>query len=120
MTPTPTRRRWFQFGLRTMFVVLTLFAVWFAWELSYVRERKACLAQVYHGRWDDGPRLFLVAPTTVEYATIPFWRAIFGDEPVDYIVMGVGHTAEECRAAKQLFPEAQMYQQANGGPIRLK
>jgi hypothetical protein len=28
MTPTPSRRRWFQFGLRTMFVAVSLFALW--------------------------------------------------------------------------------------------
>jgi hypothetical protein len=30
MTPAP-KRRWFQFSLRTMFVVVTVFACWLGW-----------------------------------------------------------------------------------------
>jgi hypothetical protein len=50
--PTPRRRRWFQFGLRTMFVVVTLVAVffgmvlgWFNWARRWDAERNAFLEQ---------------------------------------------------------------------------
>ena len=42
--PAP-RRRWFQFGLRTLFVLTTLVALWLAWELSFIRERQAWLRE---------------------------------------------------------------------------
>ena len=42
--PAP-RRRWFQFGLRTLFVLMTLVALWLAWELNFIRERQAWLRE---------------------------------------------------------------------------
>jgi len=39
------RRRWFQFGLRTLFVLMTVVALWLAWELSFIRERQAWLRE---------------------------------------------------------------------------
>jgi hypothetical protein len=39
------RRRWFQFRLRTLFVLTTLVALWLAWELSFIRERQAWLRE---------------------------------------------------------------------------
>ena len=38
MTTQP-RRRWFRFGLRTMFVVVTIFSLVFGWHVQRVRER---------------------------------------------------------------------------------
>ena len=42
----PTRRRWFQFGLGTMLLLVTVFAVWLGWELSYIREHGLTLRAV--------------------------------------------------------------------------
>ena len=39
VTTTP-RRRWFRFSLRTLFVVVTVFAAWLGWELNWIRERR--------------------------------------------------------------------------------
>jgi hypothetical protein len=39
------RRRWFQFGLRTLFIVMTVVALLLAWELSFIRERQAWLRE---------------------------------------------------------------------------
>lgn len=39
----PGKRRWFRFGLRTMFVVVTVLACWLGYELSWVRQRRAVL-----------------------------------------------------------------------------
>ena len=36
--------RWLRFGLRAMFVVFTMFAVWLGWTASIVHQRKALLA----------------------------------------------------------------------------
>lgn len=40
-TPTPLRRRWFQFGLRTMFVVVAASAVSLWWMIPSVASRVA-------------------------------------------------------------------------------
>jgi hypothetical protein len=35
--PSPADRRWFQYSLRTLFIIVTVFAVWLGWELSIIR-----------------------------------------------------------------------------------
>src|SRR5688572_26854602 len=45
MTDQP-RLRWFRFGLRTLFVVVTLLCCYLAWETSVVRQRKAALQEL--------------------------------------------------------------------------
>ena len=39
----PSHRRWFQFGTGTMLLLVTIFALWLGWELSYIRERQATI-----------------------------------------------------------------------------
>jgi len=99
------KRRWFRFSLRTMFVVVTLVAVflaWLGWELSYIRERKAWLRQNdFYG---------LVTGVTVwkgssGKAQIPWWRTMLGDEAVGVIQFPAHWPDEQCDHAMQLFPE---------------
>ena len=111
--PTPKSRRWFKwswltFSLRTMFVVVTVFAVWLGWELKYVRDRKAALDLLTQS-----------GGTTVIYGTlsnpvslpvpIPWWRRLLGDEGIPYLLFPATWTDEECNHAIQLFPEARPY-----------
>jgi len=42
-TAPPTRRSRFQFGLGTLFVMVTLFACWLGWTLYQVRKREELL-----------------------------------------------------------------------------
>ena len=42
----PTRRRWFAYSLRTLFIVLTLFGVWLGWQVRIVQHRIAMLKQL--------------------------------------------------------------------------
>ena len=109
-----------------MFVLMAILAVWLSWELREIERRKAYLAGVYYGRWDprwhgyrgDDPKFFgLTAPSVADYATIPFWRCLLGDEPVDFIVLGVGSPVEDVRVARNLIPEARIYRQATGGAV---
>ena len=44
MTPAPSRR-WFAFSLRTLFVVVTMFACWLGYELNWIRQRHEMLAK---------------------------------------------------------------------------
>ena len=46
MGPSPTRRRWLQFSLRGLLIVVTLVAVWLGWNVHVVRQRKAALAEI--------------------------------------------------------------------------
>jgi hypothetical protein len=40
-----SRRRWYQFGLGTMFVVVTLLAVFIAYHVNWIRQRRAVIEE---------------------------------------------------------------------------
>ncbi|HEY2838671.1 MAG TPA: hypothetical protein VGJ26_05965 [Pirellulales bacterium] len=75
------RRRWFQFGLRTMFVVVMLFAALLGWELKFVRERQTWI-EANFGWIDHDWRLWYYPPNydgqrlRQSSATIPFRWAV--------------------------------------------
>ena len=83
-----TRRRWMQFGLRSLLVALTalVFAFgWIAWELNYIREQRAWLR--------SHPDLVVVENTgpgapvnDVPPPRIPWWRSVLGDEAVELAI----------------------------------
>jgi len=103
------RRRWFQFSLRTMFVVVTVFAVWLGWQLKIVNERQAFLLWVENTGGVYGP---VVANSGhQDQPQIQFWRIWLGDFGV--IVIGLGKQFEndqgKAEEARQLFPEADIY-----------
>ncbi len=108
-------RRWFAFSLRTLFIVVTMFAVWLGWELNFVRQRLALRKQLAAGAgW---------VLTVTEYCgysacalpgrsvradvmKIPFWRRWMGDEPIAQMGFDRGATAADRARARELFPEA--------------
>ncbi|HEY2840120.1 MAG TPA: hypothetical protein VGJ26_13275 [Pirellulales bacterium] len=129
MTPTTPPSRWFQFGLRTMFVVVFLLAIflgWLAWTLRMIHARRAVLESVSDrhgdfwtlGRCQEG----LGGPKDVREAearelatqcSIPFWRKWLGDEPVALIFDTFG-TEVDRSEQRRLFPEAIAIQQFPG------
>ena len=40
-----SKRRWFQFNLRTLFVLITLIACWLGYELNWIRQRRNFIAE---------------------------------------------------------------------------
>ena len=42
-TPAKPRRRWFRFGLRTLFVAATAVACWLGYQLNWIRQRHDAL-----------------------------------------------------------------------------
>jgi len=38
-----SKRRWFRYSLRTLFVMMTVFACWLGYELNWIRQRHAVL-----------------------------------------------------------------------------
>ena len=42
----PTRRRWFRFSLRTLFVAVTVLCVWLGWNANTVQKRKTLLREI--------------------------------------------------------------------------
>ena len=51
---TAPNRRWFRYGLRTLFVVVTAVACWLAYELNWIYQRHKFLAE--HGALHFGQR----------------------------------------------------------------
>jgi hypothetical protein len=121
MTPTTApRRRWFSYSLRTLFVLVTVVAVWLGLELRFVRERESWL-QVNKAliRAREPIELQPIPARSVSVVgmwtysrptngSFPFWRKWLGDAPVEYIVFPEGWTDQE--RVKRLFPEAELEQ----------
>ncbi len=103
MTPIAPRR-WFQFGLRTMFLAVTVFAVWLGWELTVVRERQTLRRFV---EMDDGMVMARnpVDPNSV--CAIPWWRTMLGDESAALIVLGRSKGFDEAKI-RAAFPEVEL------------
>jgi hypothetical protein len=111
--PTPPRRRWFQFSLATMFVVVTVVAVFVAYDANLIRQRRAAKA-VMTAR---GVRILMrpagagdlpIGPGVNDnpgfaQGRIPLHRRLMGDQGV--AVIGVVE-ADDVNYAKTNFPEA--------------
>jgi hypothetical protein len=99
-----TRRRWFRFSLRTLFVVAALVACGAAWvgaEVRFVRQRNAFYAKVWAVRGD----FKWVEPVPDNLKSK--WHEWLGDAgPVERICVP-HYCADDFRAeAERLFPEA--------------
>lgn len=120
-------RRWLRYSLRTLFIVMTVFGCWLAYEMNWIRQRHEFLAkqQTLRSTW---PQSFL---TKLE--SVPWWKAqdrsdqlapgmlwLFGEQalakliyivPTDDITIRNGKpeiagSHPEVVRAMQLFPEA--------------
>ena len=119
----PTRRRWFQFSLGTMLLLMTLLCVWLAWQVRIVRERQALMAflkeqggttmtlkdwrdpSAYGGYAPSGSAPSVVAPPQI---SVPFWRQWMGDEPIVEVVYPPDSAESDIESARAAFPEAEV------------
>ena len=109
MIPAP--RRWFSFSLRTMFVVVRVFACWLGYELNWIRQRHEALDK--DGFTSEAP------PASADFVTAPGWLWLFGERGYDTIWFKVpnderdgmelnpAEVAEVARVSR-LFPEAEI------------
>jgi hypothetical protein len=115
--PNPSRRRWFQFSMRTMFVVVTLLAIpmgWVTWEWSFVQERNAIKERLEGGRlasfmlWDDmSRRKGWFRPDRSIVGFRPYLRELlFDDPPVYDIMVEYEHYDRELTLIESHFPES--------------
>jgi hypothetical protein len=95
----PSRRRWYQFSLRTMFVVVTLVSIllgWVMYSLDWIRQRN---------EWLDRSSIWSLGPTdrlTRRNVTAPCGLWLFGEEGVS-VIHCMSYQQER---GQQLFPEA--------------
>jgi hypothetical protein len=85
MTPSAPPRRRFRFSLRTLFVLVTVFGVWFGWELKFVRERQAVREELQRNGGIVQTAAEIQQPWFVGTRTIPFWRRWLGDEAMWFV-----------------------------------
>lgn len=104
------KRRWFQFGLRTTFILVAVFAMALGWltsEWRYVRQRQALIymaidtvdKNAYQALRDDDEFEYYG-----ERRTVPFWRRWMGDEDAFSLILRQG-AKQEMKEADLLFPE---------------
>jgi hypothetical protein len=112
-TTPPRRRRWYQFGLRTMFVVVTVFAVWLGWELKFVRERDKSRRWIVENGGDISSIIAMTVDGSANVhfespANLPFWRRWMGDELIGSIWLAAEPSEADIRRLRRQFPEAKV------------
>jgi hypothetical protein len=112
----PTRRRWYQFGLGTLFLEVLLVA-WLARESTTIYDRRKALAWLKENSVgvmtvDDGYRLSGHWGGEFVPPTIPWWREMLGDAPIPSLLLEPGKSAEKDALKSRCsvwFPEAEIY-----------
>ena len=136
MNVEPRRRRWFRlaFSLRTLFVVVTGFAVWLGWNAQIVRERKAVLREIeavslpqdfaftsleavekipvpvvlYQPTNKESGITYYKPPFMPGYVRVSYIRRLFGDESGIKVLVPNSLDAELAERLEKAFPEAQL------------
>src|SRR5690349_6033408 len=104
---TPTRRRWYQFSLRTLFLAVTVVAAWLAWSLYRVHQRDATYRFLGATGYASSFYLPNSSETTAPWRSLPITWRILGAKPTVWISLSKQRFTEEDRARIQsLFPEA--------------
>jgi len=104
------------FSLRTLFVVVTVFACWLGWQAHRIAQRAEARQWIdrRNGVWDsfDDPQspwkeLRLTAGVEKKLREFSIVRQLFRDTPIMLIVLPKGTvTEEEIAGLRALFPEA--------------
>ena len=106
MPDHPPLRRLFQFRLRTLMIVVTLFCTFAGWIGNQVRtahQRKAMFANcsqsiILYSFADEGDQFSLISP-------IKRW---LGDVSVQYMVVSATVDPADLKAIRETFPEAEI------------
>ena len=101
-----TKPRWFRFSLRTLFVVVTLFGVWLAIQVKWIRDRREFLKATPETRY-----VFTVSRGALPWRSQPaapglLW--LFGEPGVNYLSIEAEAGQPFADEARRLFPEAEI------------
>lgn len=112
-TKATPRRRWFRFGLRTMFVVLTMFSLWLGWQANWIRERHSLIdAPQQTGVEPEydviSQSMSLRAPLQVETKDAPWPLLWLGERGVYTLYIRDDMPKAEVARIRALFPEAEI------------
>lgn len=127
----PSKRCWFRFSLRTMFVVVTVLSCalgWLVWQVHIVSERRA-VVDWFNSRHSldgihsiDGDIAAYYAVTSLcggsyrklkakGFPTLPWYRMALGDKPVYVLEVPTDRKTK----AESLFPEAIVFEEGTSG-----
>ena len=127
MCDSSTRRGWFRFSLRMLFVVMTLLSLpmaWLTWNGHLAQERWKLLRQpgvLYRGGPAGPPRMYQVI---ADYgSSLPLGLWLVGACPLDTVELtelwGNVFTSDDVRRYQTAFPEARVRLRP-ATPIRMK
>jgi len=108
MSESP-KRRWPRYSLRTLFVVVTVFAVWLGWGLHWSRSR-AEFRLYLKSLPAKGIPVFTNEPknlaTRKPWKKLPITLYLLGEEPVgEFVLPATYFTQSDCEYIDSLFPE---------------
>jgi hypothetical protein len=122
------RRPRLRFSLRVLFVAITVFAVWFGWQVVTVRERRALLRKLtdvsaenykpfrtyVYGKGQkqsisiEGPSIPDAAPN------ISWIRKLLGDRGFQLICLPASMSSDDVSEYRKAFPESHVTQLPTG------
>jgi hypothetical protein len=123
--PPKRKRRWYQFSLRTLLIVVTLLAVplsYVGWQAKIVRERRSVADEItQHGgfvHWastitdNSQPKLVISPRLNIKppYPNVSWLRRLLGDDYV-LVIISAGMSDEAYNRAEAVFPEAYIFRQ---------
>jgi hypothetical protein len=98
------RRRWFQFSIATMLLLITVFAVWLGWNLTFVRQREAAITYLMN----NGATV--VSPpgkSPPPWKQLPIgWRILRARIVIMIFLPKAQYTERDREELSVLFPEA--------------
>lgn len=109
-TTPALKRRWLRFSLRTVFVVVTVLAVFLGWlvfQLNWIEQRRQAVA-------DGTVDMRIIHTFEHTPRRVPWTLRLFGEHEIDADALLLPPTATEADVARVrgLFPEAYVDRQA--------
>jgi hypothetical protein len=106
MTSSIAKRPWYQFSLRTMFVLVFVVSIplaWVGYSLDWIKQRHEAIAShlVYQ------PYMFSLKYLYQDRPMAPGWLWIFGEEGYDDLWSDA--SPNDINRAARLFPEATIH-----------
>lgn len=129
IAPSHIKRRWLRYSIRLLLAAVTIFGLWFGWQVQIVRERRKLMnwAADHGGYVNVGDVAFnyYQAPADEAFSggfgnaipldgiirprltMIPWYREILGDKAVISIAYsGIWQDEDEAARIDRYFPEA--------------
>jgi len=112
MSDHSPKRRWFRFSLRTLFVVVTVFACWLGYEMNWIRQRRQVIGdpQVQNTSFYLSKAMYRNPPqihTRQIYSVAPWPLNWLGEPGYWGVVLEKRTSYGEVARVRRLFPEAE-------------